>query len=215
MTISSPPRRAGSAKRSRSVVFGVRLEVLNPRQSTLLWITASSIWSAALRTKGASGLDTHCWRRLSTAFKAASSDLCHSLALLAKRLCTTFVDPKGIAPLLACRLIALDKCPGVRPIGICETQRRIIAKAVLLATKGDLLDAAGPRQLCAGQIAGIDAAAHGMRSLFSREDTEGVLLVDATNAFNSLNRQVALRNIRTTPVPIPCHHPHQHLQRAH
>ena len=109
---------------------------------------------------------------------------------------TSVIDPKGISPLLACRLIALDKCPGVRPIGVCETHRRIIAKAVLYITRSDLQDAAGPRQLCAGQIAGIEAAAHGMRSLFSCDDTEAVLLVDATNAFNSLNRQAALRNIQ-------------------
>lgn len=162
-------------------------------------ITASSIRSAALNTTGAagpSGLDAHCWRRLCSAFKTASSDLCHSLALLVKRLCTTLVDSKGISPLLACRLIALDKCPGVRPIGVCETQRRIIAKAVLHAIKNDIQEAAGPRQLCAGQIGGIDAAVHGMRSLFSSEDTQAVLLVDASNAFNSLNREVALCNIQ-------------------
>ena len=81
------------------------------------------------------------------------------------------------------------------PSGICETHRKIIAKAVLLATRGDLLKAAGLRQLCAGQMAGIEAAVHGMRTLFSRDDTEAVLLVDASNAFNSLNRQVALHNI--------------------
>ena len=162
-------------------------------------ITGSSIRSAALRTKGAagpSGIDAHGWRRLCTSFKSASHDLCHALAAIAKRLCTTFVDPKGISPLLACRLIALDKCPGVRPIGICETPRRIIAKAVLFATKGDLMDAAGTKQLCAGQTAGIEAAVHAMRSIFSKEDTEAILLVDASNAFNSLNRQVALRNAR-------------------
>ena len=39
------------------------------------------------------------------------------------------VDPNGLSALLACRLVALDKNPGVRPIGICETVRRIIAKA--------------------------------------------------------------------------------------
>ena len=162
-------------------------------------ITGASIRCAALRTKGAagpSGIDAHGWRRLCTSFKSASHDLCHALALLARRLCTTFVDPKGISPFLACRLIALDKCPGVRPIGICETPRRIIAKAVLFVTKGDLQDAAGSMQLCAGQIAGIESAVHAMRSIFLKEDTEAVLLVDASNAFNALNRQVALRNAR-------------------
>ena len=51
-------------------------------------------------------------------------------------------------------------------------------------------------QLCAGQISGIEAAIHAMRSIYSSKDTEAVLLVDASNAFNSLNRQVALRNAR-------------------
>ena len=105
--------------------------------------------------------------------------------------------PIGLMPgHLSCRLIALDKCPGVRPIGVCETPRRIIAKAVLFTTKYDLQDTAGPKQLCAGQIAGIEAAVHAVRSILSHEDTEAILLVDASNAFNSLNRQVALRNVR-------------------
>lgn len=168
-------------------------------------ITAACIRRAALCTKGAAGpssLDAHCWRRLCTSFKSASHDLCHALALLARRLCSTLVDPKGISPFLACRLIALDKCPGVRPIGICETPRRIVAKAVLFVTKGDIQDAAGSLQLCAGQIAGIEAAVHAMRSIFASVDTEAVLLVDASNAFNSLNRQVALRNARHLCPPL-------------
>ena len=36
---------------------------------------------------------------------------------------------------------------------------------------------------------------HAVRSSFDLDDTEGVLLVDASNAFNSLNRAVALHNI--------------------
>ena len=84
-------------------------------------INAASIHTAALHTKGAagpSGLDAHCWRRLCTSYKSASHDLCHAFALVAKRLCTTLVDPSCLSAFLACRLIALDKCPGVRPIGI-------------------------------------------------------------------------------------------------
>ena len=162
-------------------------------------IDASCIRSAALRMKGAagpSGLDAYCWRRMCTSFKAASNDLCHSLALFAKRLATSFVDPNGLSAFLACRLIALDKCPGVRPIGICETVRRITAKAILSVTKLDLQEAVGSRQLCAGQIAGVEAAIHAMHNLFNNVDTDTVLLVDASNAFNTLNREAALHNIQ-------------------
>ncbi len=79
---------------------------------------------------------------------AVSDDVCHSLALLTRRICTTFVDPEGLSPLLACRLIALKKNRGVPPIGICEAVRRIIAKAVLTVTGDDIQDAAGSTQLC-------------------------------------------------------------------
>ena len=59
----------------------------------------------------------------------------------------------------------------------------------------DILEAAGSLQLCAGQDAGCEAAIHAIHSVFTNESTEAVFLVDAGNAFNSLNCQVALRNI--------------------
>ena len=117
--------------------------------------------------------------------------MCHSLAITAQRLCTKFVDPSAIAPFLACRLIALNKNPDVRPIGIGDTARRIIAKAIL-----DIQKAASTLQLSGGQISGIEAAVHAVNSLFKQEETEAILLVDTSNAFNSLNRLSALHNIR-------------------
>ncbi len=80
------------------------------------------------------------------------------------------------APLLACRLIAFDKKPGVRPIGIGDTARRIIAKAILRVTRQDIQEVAGSVQLCAGQISGTEAAVHAARTLFNKDDTEAVLL---------------------------------------
>ena len=71
-------------------------------------LDASVIKSAAIHVSGAagpSGLDALSWRRLCTSFKAASQELCHSLA---QRLCIDLVDPASIAPLLSCRLTALD-----------------------------------------------------------------------------------------------------------
>ena len=129
-------------------------------------------------------------------FGTASSALCGSLAATARRLCVDLVDPKSISALTACRLIALNKNPGVRPIGIGETARRIIAKAVLSIVGGDMQDVAGTAQLCAGQIAGIEVGVHSVRKLFEDKGSEAALLVDASNTFNSLNRKVALHNIR-------------------
>ena len=38
---------------------------------------------------------------------------------------------------------------------------------------------------------------HAIRTLFQDESTDAALLVDASNAFNRLNRQVALRNFQS------------------
>ena len=90
----------------------------------------------------------------------------------------------------------------MRPIGICDTARRIIAKAILQVTKSDLQDVTGSLQLCGSQIAGIEAAVHAVRSAFNGDEFQAILLVDASNAFNALNRQVALHNIQHLCPPL-------------
>jgi len=84
----------------------------------------------------------------------------------------------------------------VRPIGIGEVVRRIIGKSILTIIRSDIQEAAGSLQLCAGQECGIEAAIHAMSEVFQDDDTEGVLMADATNAFNSLNREVCLQNVQ-------------------
>ena len=157
-------------------------------------LDASVIRRAALNTKGSagpSGLVAYAWRRLCSSFGKKSDDLCHSLSLMAKRLCTDFIDPDLLMPFLACHLIAIDKNPGVRPIGIGETVRRIIAKAVHTVLKPDILESVGCHQLCIGQMGGVESGVQSIRELF--KVNEAVLLVDASNAFNSLNRRVMCR----------------------
>ena len=131
-----------------------------------------------------------------TSFKSASTDLCDALASTARRICSCIVDPKGLVAFVACRLIALDKCPGVTQIGIGEMARRILGKAIAMAIRSEIQDAAGPLQVCAGHLSGCEAAVHAMRQVFEVPDTDAVILVDASNAFKSLNRQTALRNIQ-------------------
>lgn len=50
--------------------------------------------------------------------------------------------------------------------------------------------------MCAGQEGGVEAAIHAMDELFHHDEVEAVLLVDASNAFNSLNRNSALHNMQ-------------------
>ena len=98
-------------------------------------IDESMIATAARLTKGSGGpsqLDAEQFRHiiLSKKFKKESKDLREQMVLLAKNLATTLVDPKSIEAFVACRLIALNKNPGVRPIGVGEILRRIIGKTI-------------------------------------------------------------------------------------
>ena len=102
----------------------------------------------------------------------------------------------GISSLLvASRLIALSKVSGVRPIGVGEVCQCIIGKAILQLIKLDVLEVAGYLQMCAGLDSGCEVAVHCIRKLYNSDMLEGILCVDASNAFNAVNRQLALRNI--------------------
>ena len=79
-----------------------------------------------------------------------------------------------------------------------------MAKAALHVIRDDIQAVAGPLQLCAGQIAGTEPAVHVVRSLFNHADSDAILLVDASNAFNSLNCSVALHNIQQLRPSLAC-----------
>jgi hypothetical protein len=64
---------------------------------------------------------------------------------------------------MACRLVALDKSPGVRPVGIGEVYHRLMAKCLLKVVGHQVTDAAGNLNLCANLPAGIEGAIHTVR----------------------------------------------------
>ena len=56
------------------------------------------------------------------------------------------------------------------------------------------MEVAGCQQLCAGQKSPCEAIVHCVREYYDSGDAEGFLCIDATNAFNALNREIVLRN---------------------
>ena len=92
--------------------------------------------------------------------------------------------------------IPLDKNPGVHSIGIAEVTRRIVGKCIIWGLLKYIQQAAGPLQTATGLHGGAEAVIHSMKLIFEQESTDGVILVNASNAFNSLNRKGALHNIR-------------------
>ena len=129
--------------------------------------------------------------------------LAEQVALLARRLCTEKVTHGFLQTYYACRLVPLMKEDnGIRPVGIGETLRRIVGKCVSRLLRKDIQDASGTLQTCAGMESGIEAAIHAMKSTYENSWCEIVTLVDADNAFNRLNRRVALANIEKLCPPI-------------
>ena len=125
------------------------------------------------------------------------------IATLAKRLATDTIPHDYISTLLACRLVPLKKKDnGIRPVGVGECLRRIIGKTITGLLKEDIIHAVGTLQTCAGLESGIEAAIHAVRKSFEEDNSERLLLVDADNAFNKLNRKVSLENIKRLCPPM-------------
>ena len=90
----------------------------------------------------------------------------------------------------------LDKPPGLRLIGVGELYRRIAEKAVMILLKKDVVQVAGLLYLRGGQVAGSELTIHAMHDIFNDNNMEGILLIDAENAFNSINLKVMLPNLK-------------------
>ena len=71
----------------------------------------------------------------------------------------------------------------------------MVGKSVASILKSDVKQAVGSLQVCVGQDAGCDATVHAIHHIFDNDESEAVLLIDASNAFNSVNRNVFLHNV--------------------
>ena len=118
-----------------------------------------------------------------------------ALSRLTEWVANGLVPFAAIRALMSNRLVALDKCPGVRPIGVGQIWRRAIAKCVIAVVSDAAADACGTDQLCAGLSCGSEAAVHAAHMAWDAHASEpdwGFLKIDATNAFNEQDRTMAL-----------------------
>ena len=69
-------------------------------------------------------------------------------------------------------LIALDKQPGIWPVIVGETWRRLMAKCLLKVAGPEAKTACGTTQLTGGLEVGIEGAIHAMRVLSEEHQTE-------------------------------------------
>ena len=163
-------------------------------------IDAEFIGNTSLRTRGESGpsgMDADVWRRIltSNSFGQSSTNMCMALANVAKKLCVESDQTDSLEAFLASRLIPLDKTAGLKPIGVGEVIRRIIGKTVVHTLKEDIIRSIANLQACAGHESGCEAAIHAMSQIFNEEDSDAVLLIDASNAFNAVNCNLCLQNV--------------------
>lgn len=137
------------------------------------------------------------WRKIigGNVYGLVSDDLCHAIARMTCKICSRKLKGEDLSVLAAyCRFIPLKKSPGLRPIGIDEVLRRVMEKAVMQVVKQDVVNVTQCEQSCAGIEAGCEAALHVVANLFQEDEIEGFVQIDASNAFNTINRAVLLHN---------------------
>ena len=88
-------------------------------------------------------------------------------------MCNQILPWSKVRALVSGRLIALDKRPGVRPIGIRECLPRIICKSVAEFTKIDHEETCSTDQLACGLKAGVEGAIHALSEVFDDNKEDG------------------------------------------
>ena len=167
-----------------------------------LFATPDVVATVATHLKGAAGLggtDGPTLKEWLIRYKTASLTLRTAVARLTTWLSNDIRPWAAIRALMSNRLIALDKNPGVRPIGIGQIWRRLMAKTVVSMAGHVATEVCGTDQLCVGLKSGIEGGIHAATQLWKEMADEpefGALMLDAVNAFNELRRVLMIWVVR-------------------
>ena len=133
--------------------------------AAFIYVAEDTIQERASKLHGAagpSGVDAIMLKAWLTRHGCASQALRTELAKWAEMLATLPPTYSKIRALNHTRLLAVDKEPGVRPIGCGEIWMRLFAGVILDQCKERARQACNNVQLCAGLQAGIEGATHAM-----------------------------------------------------
>uniref|UniRef100_A0A0G4G3W2 Uncharacterized protein n=1 Tax=Chromera velia CCMP2878 TaxID=1169474 RepID=A0A0G4G3W2_9ALVE len=136
---------------------------------TPLLITEEDIAAVARRLQssvGPSGFDSTQLCTAVLSLERENRESREELANLATEMGRRVFEWDQVKALIACRLVALDKCPGVHPVGIGEAIRRLLGKTVMKETREELQEACGANQLCSGLMGGLEGGIHAVRELW-------------------------------------------------
>jgi len=129
-------------------------------------ITSAHVQLVVSCLQGEAGPRSAHWRDAVLRHESSSGRLHEAVTALCRLLCNSLVAWDSVRALLSSQLIALDKCHGVRLIGIGETLRQLIGKIICLVTRSDASVVCGLDQLCAGLQCKIEGDSHTMEDLF-------------------------------------------------
>lgn len=165
-------------------------------------ITDGDVEEVAKKLSGSAGLvgfDSSMMQNILLQHGGASAKLRQSVAKLATWISNENVFWVAYRGLMMCRELALDKMPGVCPLGIGDILRRLIATCVLRVMVDQAVGACGTDNLCSGLKLGCEGGIHSMSALWddlSKDDGGGFLIGDGNNSFNELSRFQMLWMIR-------------------
>ena len=114
---------------------------------------------------GPSGIDSVIMSHRLLKFVEASTNLRRSIAKLVEMLANDYSHGTAYRVMTWSRLVGLDKCPGVQPIGICEMLRRLLCKSLFVIVGKRVTRACGIDQLCSRLEAEIEGGIQYMRSM--------------------------------------------------
>ena len=111
--------------------------------------------------------------------------------------------PEQVAPYLCgAILIPVKKSGSLRPIAVGEVLRRLTSKCLSRAVQPDAIDILAPLQVGVGVKAGCEAVIHSVSHILEKPNlpplSRWTLLIDFSNAFNSVSREHMFSSLHPT-----------------